>query len=189
MDGSMVELGFDKDNETNRDLAKNDLILDLVSYIKLHFQIFGGQMPMPLKEPRDFFDNHSSCTFADFLKKHDLEALMGMLEYGYEVQGYGPLGLIPAYYGLIWMTPPVVLAILADAILDVIEAGIAMLKMILRIKTGLDLKEIPVVTAWSKGWGDVWDQLVEKEDLAIIFSANTLAVKRYAQNTSLGTCG
>lgn len=38
-------------------------------------------------------------TFLEFLWAHGLTALVGSLQYSYEVQGYGPLKDIPAYSG------------------------------------------------------------------------------------------
>lgn len=65
-----------------------------------------------------------------------LKGLIGLLEYAYSVQGYGPLTDIPAYYGLVWISPSL--------------AGL------------LDLEAYfgdPLVTYWTKGWGDVWKQM------------------------------
>jgi len=44
--------------------------------------------------------------FYEFLESHQLLSLVGLLQYGYEVQGYGGLTNIPAYYGLDPFKPP-----------------------------------------------------------------------------------
>jgi hypothetical protein len=82
---------------------------------------------------------------------------VGLMEYIYEVQGYGTMTSIPAYYGLIWIPPIVIQTILFD---------------------NLHLENKPVVTAWKNGWGDVWGQIVAKEDLQITYLAETLSIKR-----------
>jgi hypothetical protein len=80
-----------------------------------------------------------------------------MLQYGYEVQGYGPLKTIPAYYGLVWITPIITWTILADQ---------------------LKFKNEPIVTAWTKGWGDVWREIVEKQGLQITYGVQTISIVR-----------
>lgn len=65
-----------------------------------------------------------------------LKGLIGLLDYAYSVQGYGPLADIPAYYGLVWISPA--LALLLD-----LEAYFG----------------DPLVTYWTKGWGDAWKQM------------------------------
>ncbi|HEY5707451.1 MAG TPA: hypothetical protein VIS96_17975 [Terrimicrobiaceae bacterium] len=112
---------------------------------------------MPLEPPTDFLKEYASKTFLAFLEDHDLLALVGLLQYGYEVQGYGALRNIPAFYGLVWITPIVLKTILLDA---------------------LKVENRPVVTAWTKGWGDLWDQIVKKENLNITYLAETKSIKR-----------
>ena len=80
-----------------------------------------------------------------------------MLQYGYEVQGYGSLNNIPAFYGLVWITPKITNTILFDS---------------------LKLENVPVVTAWTQGWGNLWDQMVPKEQLKITYFANARSIKR-----------
>ena len=143
--------GFFDDKE-----AQLDLLIALGKYVALHLYIFGEQAPMPSSPPEDFLKQHASKTFMEFLRYHKLEAIIGILQYGYEVQGYGPLKNIPAYYGLVWITPPIVEAIIKDAF------GYT----------------IPIVTAWSKGWGDLWSQIVTKENLKIILNAKINSIKR-----------
>lgn len=132
---------------------------ELIKYTALHIKFMGEESPMPLTEPRDgfFFKNYLYHTFHEYLEYHDLPALKGILQYGYEVQGYGSLKSIPAYYGLIWMTPAIIETILGD-------------------KTGILSK--PVVTAWSKGWGDLWRQIVQKNDLQISYNTIITSITR-----------
>jgi hypothetical protein len=114
-------------------------------------------MPMPLKQPPDSLLSH---TFMGYLRDNLLLSLVGILQYGYEVQGYGSLERIDAYYGLTWVTPAITAAILWDAWRD--QRG----------------EQVPVVTAWTKGWGDVWKQMVTKQGLNITYSAQTTSITR-----------
>jgi len=46
-----------------------------------------------------------NTTMLDFLKEHDLESIIPFLLVAQTLQGYGLLDEIPAYYGLLWLTP------------------------------------------------------------------------------------
>jgi hypothetical protein len=115
------------------------LVDQLNKYLELHKEFMGGQSPMPRRPPEKFLKSHAAHTFLDFLKYYQIGALIGLLQYGYSVQGYGNLANIPAYYGLVWVTPPVVEAI--------------------RYAFLHPESDKPIVTAWSRGWGAIWDQM------------------------------
>jgi hypothetical protein len=136
--------------------ARGDLLEALLKYIGIHYEIFRSSFPMPSSPPQAFLEEHASRTFTEFLRYHKLEALTGILQYGYEVQGYGTLNTIPAFYGLVWITPPIIEAMIEDA---------------------FNFK-IPIVTAWSKGWGDLWTQIVVKEQLNITYSVKINSIIR-----------
>ena len=136
--------------------ARVTLFEALSKYILIHYEIFGGTFPMPTSIPHQFLEEHASKTFSDFLRYHNLEAIIGILQYGYEVQGYGTLDKIPAFYGLIWITPPIIEAMLRDSL-----GG-----------------KTPIVTAWSKGWGDLWTQIVQKENLNIVYNVKINNINR-----------
>jgi hypothetical protein len=142
-------------------LTQASLLYEFAKYIMLHYKYFGGQFPMPSEPPKEFISQYGSKTFIEYLRDNDLRVMIGMLQYGYEVQGYGTLDKIPAFYGLVWITPPIIIAIIMDTIFPT-------------------KYQIPVVTAWSKGWGDIWDQIVTKEGLksCITFNANITSIER-----------
>ena len=147
-----------KDNTRwERLLATADLAYDLAKYTRIYPEYLGWNPPMPAKPPAALKHDFGQQTFLEFLQAHGLSAMVGMLQYGYEVQGYGPLKQIPAYYGLVWITPIITWTILADQ---------------------LKIEDKPVVTAWTKGWGDLWKQIVEKQHLKITFSAKTTSIVR-----------
>jgi hypothetical protein len=116
-----------------------DLIgLLLAEYAVIGAETIGVQLPMPASPPKDL--GGLTRTYQDWLsdpsRPLSLKGLIGLLEYAYSVQGYGPLTEVPAYYGLVWISP--------------LLAGL------------LDLESYfgdPLVTYWTKGWGDVWKQM------------------------------
>jgi len=147
------------DDWLNRQVITLDLALDLAKYCLLHAEYMGFSLPMPPQQPEAFQQAFGTQTFLEFLEAHDLVSMVSMLQYGYEVQGYGPLKQISAYYGMVWITPAITWTILMDS---------------------LDLEDEPVVTAWTKGWGDLWQQVVEKLGLQknITFLAQTTSITR-----------
>jgi hypothetical protein len=145
------------DSPSNRDFAKDTIGLALAVYTVFQIEYMGWDMPMPLNQPPDSLLVH---TFMSYLREYALLSLVGVLQYGYEVQGYGALESIPAYYGLTWITPAITAAILWDAWRD--QQG----------------EQVPVVTAWTRGWGDVWEQMVNKQNLNITYSAQTTSITR-----------
>jgi NAD(P)-binding Rossmann-like domain len=142
-------------------IAKLVLLDKLAKYTLLHYQYFPGDLfpapfPMPYNPPQVFLDKYADKTFVEFLRDNDLQAIIGILQYGYEVQGYGTLDTIPAYYGLLWITPPIIEAMIEDGL-----GG-----------------TIPIVTAWSKGWEDVWRQIVEQEKFNITYNVTITSITR-----------
>jgi hypothetical protein len=152
------------DSELNRIFAKAEIAVALAWYTLIQVEYMGWNPPMPSSQPTGQpTDSLLYKTFAEFLEQTtvpgldiNLLPLLGLLQYGYEVQGYGSVYSIPAFYGLIWFTHADTQAILEDAI----GCG------------------TPVVTAWSKGWGDNWTQIVTKLNLNITFLAHTTSIKR-----------
>ena len=57
----------------------------------------------PGKKPDPEILEELSGNFVDFLKKHDLEALIPVFVYSHEGQGYGLLKDIPTFYGLTYI--------------------------------------------------------------------------------------
>jgi hypothetical protein len=145
------------DSPSNRELAKDVIAVAVAVYTAFQIEYMGWTMPMPLEQPPDSLLSH---TFMGYLSDNLLLSLVGMFQYGYEVQGYGSLESISAYYGLTWITPAITAAILWDAWRD--EQS----------------EQVPVVTAWTLGWGDVWKQMVEKQGLDITYLAHTTSITR-----------
>ena len=137
--------------------AEAELALALARYGLIYVEYMGFDAPMPSTPPMPPFASFLGKTFWQFLEDNDLLALVGVLQYGYELQGYGPVKDISAFYGLTWITPAVTWAILLDA---------------------LGVVDVPLVTAWTRGWGDMWTQLVEKKHLNITYCATVTSITR-----------
>ncbi|MCL6751906.1 RICIN domain-containing protein [Nostoc sp. CCCryo 231-06] len=148
---ALALLGLPQDFDPNKLQLK--IAVDLIRYNILHWEIMGQQSPMPPEPPTALLEK----TFYEFLKDNHLLSLVGMMDYIYAVQGYGVMKSIPAYYALIWITPIVIETILLD---------------------NLSKENKPVITAFKNGWGNLWDQIVTKEKLNIIYSAETTSIKR-----------
>jgi NAD(P)-binding Rossmann-like domain len=133
--------------------ARTQLAYDLGWYGVIYPEYMPGDRPMPVSPPPKAFLEQ---TYGEFLEGQNLLSLYGLLQYGYELQGYGPVWDIAAFYGLTWITPAVTWAILSSGL-------------------GLD---VPVVTAWTKGWEDIWMQLVKKKQLTITKPAQVTSICR-----------
>jgi hypothetical protein len=138
-------------NDDGKVIADAALVVAAEQYLRLRFEIFDsfdGIMPpkMPAGDPYGIF----SKTFAQFLDDNEMGVFKGYFDYAYEVQGYGALNQIPAYYGLVWITPNV----------------------------AWRWGKTAGVTAWRKGWEDVWEQMVVKLSLPVLLHAEVLAIVR-----------
>ena len=135
----------------NAKAIQDRLADDLDAYCLEHERIMGQQKPMPLTPPEPFLHTTLATSFLDFLRANNWQSLVGLMQYGYSVQGYGPLGEIPAYYGLIWVTPDVARQIAKE----------------FRHPSDKD-----IVTAWSLGWGDVWYHMQKGMDITYLAETN-----------------
>lgn len=138
-------------SEEEQELAYLALAVAAANYVRLRYEIFGtfnGVMPdsRPAGDPYGVF----SKTFAQYLDDNWMGVLKGYLMYAYQVQGYGDLDKIPAYYGLVWVTPDM----------------------------AWPFGEWSGVTAWQKGWEDVWDQMVRKCTMNITLNADVVSIRR-----------
>jgi NAD(P)-binding Rossmann-like domain len=138
-----IVLSYQMWNGEKLDLSKRDEVLDAIAALLVEYGVvaeeaIGGQLPMPTRPPKDLekLTNTYQNWLSDPNRLLPLKGLIGMLEYAYSVQGYGPLTDIPAYYGLVWISPSL-------AVLLVVESYFG----------------DPLVTYWTKGWGDVWMQM------------------------------
>jgi len=138
-------------DEGGRIIAEGALAVAAEQYVRIRGEIFDCLdcvMPvtMPAHDPYGVFTR----SFAAFLDAHYMGVLKGYLEYAYEIQGYGPLNKIPAYYGLVWVTPDM----------------------------AWPWGPTAGVTAWSLGWENIWEQMVGKLSLDLILEAQVTRIIR-----------
>lgn len=106
-----------------------------------------------------------TISFLDFLEKYDMMALYPLMVYSYQVQGYGTIQDISAYYGLIWVTPGSMLKEVRD-FFDPPEKGSTE-------------DRISTVNVVDDGWLTLFEQIVER-DLSgkIVLNTSIENVKR-----------
>lgn len=132
------------------------MIEDLTTYGERHKKYMGENIPMPLNPPNLLLEKFGDKSFGEYLRENKLNSLVGLFQYAYSVQGYGPLDKALAYYGLVWVTP---------AVTDAIKAQLEHPK-----------EHKYIVTAWSRGWGDIWDRM--KVGMNITCNATTTKITR-----------
>lgn len=131
----------------------------IVKYILFHVKNFGTNRPFAPDRKRvnkDLF----RLNIPQFLEKYKFKAMLGTLQYGYSVQGYGstaPDSTMPAFYLLMWITPGVLIVNLEDRVLGLV-------KELCPKHLAPIIHEKPIISAFTKGWGTVWDNLKEQFD-------------------------
>ena len=141
--------GFDAD------LVRAEIVLALAAYEVLVAEYMGiDALPMPLTPP-NWLIKAGYTSFFDMLARNDLLILCGLLEYAYSVQGYGPLKKIPAYYGMIWISMPLVWAV---------------------VESSIGFKKEATVTVLLSGWLDVWRRM--SATLNITTNVKVLKIER-----------
>mmetsp|Transcript_4496 Transcript_4496/g.10458 ORF Transcript_4496/g.10458 Transcript_4496/m.10458 type:complete len:549 (+) Transcript_4496:69-1715(+) len=133
-------------------------------YNSLHRSIFGyvanhDLRPIPARRPDASLFKQ---TFNEFLIAEGLEILTAPFTYAYEVQGYGNIENIPAYYGLVWLTPEVLSGVAKAAVLSTVQPG----------------GNHGSVFATTQGWGTLWEKMVAKEEFNIIYNVTISSLSR-----------
>ena len=128
----------------------------LVKYGRLHESIF-GKYPYGLPpKPKDW--NRINMTAMEFLKQNGLEILEPVFLYSQQVQGYGILDKIPAFYLLWWHHP------------DTTNGS---------IRAALGSDEI-IVSLLKNGWQSLWKKMVatHKDEVKYVTGATVTSIKR-----------
>lgn len=182
--GRLIRLAIDR-SDTARDGDEEVPVKDLYAVLKDEKRPAGQQQGglfdlldditddiddvtklVPVKDLKKACRNVFNTTFAAFLDENDMEELKSVFIYGYQVQGYGTIDRIPAYYGMIWMTP----AVLTGSIRQLFNPTAAASKR-------------GTVNVVSTGWGTLWEKIVEKDLKGkIVLEANISAIDRVMSN-------
>jgi len=134
------------------------MICAVVKYRRIHLELMGSSRPFPPTPP---LHSLMQQTFLEFLQTHGLDSLIPLLRYAHELQGYGNLSTIPAFYGLQWVVPDVVQTVLADGLLAT-----------------LHLPQFTLVGIIERGWGSVWEKVIRDNELIIRTETEILSVVR-----------
>jgi len=155
MDGPTLEKKFDG--------FKLVVASAILKYVTQHLLAFGSDLPFPKRE-NPLVKRLFQQSVYEYLQENDMLSLLGTLQYGYSVQGYGgtaPDSTMPAFYLFMWITPPTLLTSLGNELKDFVGSFLEKeAPWLFKVLKGKGLfNEEPLVTAWTKGWGDVWRQL------------------------------
>lgn len=140
-------------DELARVEVETDLAILAAEYIVRAELAIGSQLPMPAQPPAQLSELVKS--YEQWLVDHELTGLIGILEYAYSIQGYGPLRTIPAYYGLVWISVVLAERLVVDSWFD--ES---------------------MVTFWSRGWGEIWERMAAPMMDDIRLGAAVLSIRR-----------
>ena len=127
-------------------------VLDAIErYSKLHYSLFGEyEYTIPPRPDKSTMDK-INMTFGEFVKKHQLDALVPIFTLGNAAQGYGLLETIPAYYGLWWNTPALLSAL---------------------------VERKPLTLMVQKGYLALWKAINEKDELPTTCNAKVVSINR-----------
>uniref|UniRef100_A0A7S3Z058 Amine oxidase domain-containing protein n=1 Tax=Lotharella globosa TaxID=91324 RepID=A0A7S3Z058_9EUKA len=121
-------------------------------YIKLHQRILGDYKYSLPGKPANM--KEINMTFNDFLEKNKLEELVPFFTYTHSALGYGLIDEVPALYGLWWNTPELI-----DSFFDLRKR-----------KNSLSMMR--------DGFSLLWDTIVEKHDMDIIYNCDIKKITR-----------
>jgi len=161
-DYALAKAMEDNDLVGFENLTRADVLYDFYKYSEIHEKIFDGERPFPRYQPKELLGVFGKQTYDQFLRSHGLESLLGILQYAYQAQGYGSLETVPAFYGLVWITPSMIFSMFTDI-----------------INTTLDPNKLPDTISYIKnGWSSVWANVVKKNKFNIHFNATVTQIER-----------
>lgn len=127
-------------------------------YLKLHKKYFGVGSPFPVNQNpvnKELF----KVAIPKFLKDNNLQVLTGLFQRIYSIQCYGSIArdsTIPAFYLLTFVTPSILVANIGKTVKDEMKSR---LPAVQSDKLSFSRRNEPILSALSKGWGDIWKQL------------------------------
>lgn len=130
-----------------------------IKYILYHIKNYGKTSPFPSSR-RTVAKQIFSTDINSFMKENGFISLLGLLQFGYSLQGYGSTGkgtTMSAFYLMMWVTPDVFMTFIHNDVKQAIIDGLK--KKGIKINPAWLGKDFPVIGALSKGWGSVWTTL------------------------------
>jgi len=130
-----------------------------IKYIKYHIENYGRTAPFPSTR-KTVAKNIFSTDIHSFMKDNGFISLLGLLQFGYSLQGYGSTGegtTMSAFYLMMWVTPNVFLTFIHNNLKQTIIDGLE--EIGIKLNPAWLGKDFPVIGALSKGWGNIWTNL------------------------------
>eukprot|EP01084_Bolivina_argentea_P073698 133723_1 len=130
-------------------------------YCNIWVEIFGEQIKpkrygFPPRPKNKKQMERINCSFLEFVQNEKCDALIPFFVYSQTVQGYGVLDKIPAFYGLYWNNPQLVMAPVWTTIID-----------------------HPAVFVVKKGFQSIIDQMAKKHKMNIIKNCQIQSIDRF----------
>jgi hypothetical protein len=135
------------------------MVADVNKYIGLHDELFGSILnkAMPPRLSRQKMAQ-IDMTFGEFLHKHGMTTLLGLLELSQSAQGYGYMETVPAFYGLWWTTPGLLTNVLKSKIPGV--------------------ETTPSLVMLKKGYAHLWQTMHTTDNLDVTLNAEVTSITR-----------
>jgi len=134
------------------------VVSSAMRYRVKHHEFMGSERPFPSKPPDMALMRQ---TFLEFLRAHELDGVIPLITYAFELQGYGILSNIPAFYGLEWIAPEILETVLIDGVL-----------------AKLHMRQVTLIGIVDKGWISVWDKIVKEFNLKIRLNTTIHQIRR-----------
>lgn len=181
-------------------LTVMDALLKAVSkYNKLHKDIFGEiEFSMPERLSKDALGKIDK-TFFDFLQDNDLHALAAFLMFAHAAQGYGYVKSIPAFYGLLWISPELLSGYVQMSMHQQIEEVkllaeasssppmMELLRALTSLFVGGDADQVyRTTTMLPEGYGKLWQTIHTKDGLSVRFGVEIGQIDRQLSDKAAG---
>ncbi|XP_065182728.1 uncharacterized protein LOC135813565 [Sycon ciliatum] len=133
------------------------LLQECVHYIRNHHRLFGRYEGFLMAEPSAETLKELNCSIDDYLTEIDCNSLKPIFKLAYTMQGYGYIEHTPALYGLLWVTPKLLVGLVEQ----------------LKVRSQLPDKHCEAgthersITILKAGWGKLWESIVRDESLGI----------------------
>lgn len=166
-------------------------IVDAVyRHISLQQEIFGDvEFAMPTRLPEASLAR-LDMSYSQFVEANNLEAMRAGLTFLYQVQGYGYLESVSAYYGLLWVTPEALRSFVQVSFADQLPTleyvastdpglGQAMAPFLEQFRSLTMGKLADRVTGvLPEGFGQLWASMAAQDELQVEFGVEIMEIDR-----------
>ncbi|XP_021351265.1 uncharacterized protein LOC110449016 isoform X2 [Mizuhopecten yessoensis] len=149
LENSIRILMKNRPNITTPTEAAGIIQQSIVKYVGLHNTLFGTYEGELMPRPCENVLSQVNMTFEVFLTTNNIEGLEGIILSALTMQGYGHIDEISALYGMMWVTPQLLLGLVKPIITP----------------------EDRVVKILSKGFQSLWEQIARQNNLNVKLSS------------------